>query len=247
MRILFVGDLHCKTGLILPRIDLTLESEQVDRVTFLGDLANDWNTNATDETSAMCDLHAWVRAHRTDGLDVDVLLGNHDIAYWQLPRGYRNPPAADWCPGFKRRSYKDVHTFLHALDPKFAILYDTCDGPLLASHAGVTFGWIASHPEIEDGDLDGYMRGHTTRTVGEIGPARGGNTTPSPLWADMSELLADPYPGLLQVVGHTPVPTVTIDGGLMFCDTFSTMSDGTPIGDRTMLLYDTMTGVSRIV
>lgn len=38
--------------------------------------------------------------------------------------------------------------------------------------------------------------------------------------------------------GHTPVPSVRNVEGVWLCDTFSTMPDGTPIGDRGMLLAD---------
>ena len=43
--------------------------------------------------------------------------------------------------------------------------------------------------------------------------------------------------GLIQVVGHTPVPTVTNVDSLWFCDTMSTLPNGLPIGDGSMLLY----------
>ena len=42
---------------------------------------------------------------------------------------------------------------------------------------------------------------------------------------------------LTQVVGHTPVPTVLHEHDAWFCDTFSTMSNGTPIGDGSLLMY----------
>lgn len=67
--------------------------------------------------------------------------------------------------------------------------------------------------------------------------ARGGDSAPSPLWADKSELIADYPAGLIQVVGHTPVTTVTNVDGLWFCDTMSTLPNGLPIGDSSMLLY----------
>lgn len=57
----------------------------------------------------------------------------------------------------------------------------------------------------------------------------GGRSVPSPVWADRTELEADPWAGWTQVVGHTPVPTVTNAGGLWFCDTWTD-------GDGSMLL-----------
>ena len=46
---------------------------------------------------------------------------------------------------------------------------------------------------------------------------------------------------LLQVVGHTPVESITRKGNVISCDTFSTFRDGTPIGPRQFLLIDTKT------
>lgn len=71
----------------------------------------------------------------------------------------------------------------------------------------------------------------------DIGPARGGAGTPSPLWCDRGEFAEDGDMHLTQVVGHTPVPTVLLEHDAWFCDTFSTMSNGTPIGDGSLLMY----------
>lgn len=71
----------------------------------------------------------------------------------------------------------------------------------------------------------------------DIGPARGGAGTPSPLWCDRGEFAEDGDMHLTQVVGHTPVPTVLHEHDAWFCDTFSTMSNGTPIGDGSLLMY----------
>ena len=70
----------------------------------------------------------------------------------------------------------------------------------------------------------------------DIGPARGGAGTPSPLWCDRGEFAEDGDMHLTQVVGHTPVPTVLHEHDAWFCDTFSTMSDGSPIGDGSLLM-----------
>ena len=45
------------------------------------------------------------------------------------------------------------------------------------------------------------------RYLDTCGRARGGWYEPSPLWADTSELAFDPFPGLSQIVGHTPQRT----------------------------------------
>lgn len=47
---------------------------------------------------------------------------------------------------------------------------------------------------------------------------------------------------LWQVVGHTPVATIEQQGSLISCDTFSTYSNGTPIGTQEFLIIDTISG-----
>lgn len=45
----------------------------------------------------------------------------------------------------------------------------------------------------------------------------------------------------LQVVGHTPVKEVYLEGGVLSCDTFSTYRDGTPYGSQSFCIVDTVT------
>lgn len=45
----------------------------------------------------------------------------------------------------------------------------------------------------------------------------------------------------LQVVGHTPVKEVYLEGGVLSCDTFSTYRDGTPYGSQAFCIVDTIT------
>ena len=69
------------------------------------------------------------------------------------------------------------------------------------------------------------------------------------LWNDLSPIWYRPqyYKGkmykprkLLQVVGHTPVESITKKGNLISCDVFSTYRDGKPIGTQEFLLLDTV-------
>ena len=87
------------------------------------------------------------------------------------------------------------------------------------------------------------------QSLGQAGASRGGWGTPSPLWADEIDLEANSVPKLNQIVGHTPVKTVTehiVKNGdktshkLFFCDTHSLaylpyVGTTFPIGDRTCL------------
>lgn len=79
-------------------------------------------------------------------------------------------------------------------------------------------------------------------TFSHAGVARGweGTTEMEDLWQDCSPLWVRPshgeYEQIPQVFGHTPQTTCTeIHPNIWCIDTFSTYSDGTPIGDHTIL------------
>ena len=122
------------------------------------------------------------------------------------------------------------------------------DGNILATHAGLTRAWGrrrlgADYMDMAGRGSRGSLEPNTPPSASlvvpmtDIGPARGGAGTPSPLWCDRGEFAEDGDMHLTQVVGHTPVPTVLHEHDAWFCDTFSTMSNGTPIGDGSLLMY----------
>ena len=224
MTVLFVGDIHLKSARVLPAVDRAVAMTGADGVVFLGDVCDDWDVTAREEVAAVRMFADWVAARRAAGLDVTVLAGNHDLPYLARPRS----PEFHWfrreADGFKPRAHEGIHDALTGLDARMAWRR----GRVLATHAGVTADWAAwaglsGEPEA---DLD-RMPHHILFDM--AGPARGGRSVPSPVWADRTELEADPWAGWIQVVGHTPVPTVTNAGSLWFCDTWTD-------GDGSMLL-----------
>lgn len=72
-------------------------------------------------------------------------------------------------------------------------------------------------------------------------------TTDSPIWyrpqLSPNQNAKRLYRGgeYLQVVGHTPVKEVYLEGGVLSCDTFSTYRDGTPYGSQAFCIVDTVT------
>ena len=78
--------------------------------------------------------------------------------------------------------------------------------------AWAAYAGLSDSPE---GELDRRLRESPMHLFDMAGPARGGRSVPSPVWADRTELEADPWAGWIQVVGHTPVPTVTNAGGAL--------------------------------
>lgn len=156
-----------------------------------------------------------------------VLAGNHDLPYLARPRSAEFHWFRREADGFKPRAHEGVHEALKPLDMRLAWRR----GRVLATHAGVTGAWAAyaGLSDSPEGELDRRLRESPMHLFDMAGPARGGRSTPSPVWADRTELEADPWAGWIQVVGHTPVPTVTNAGKLWFCDTWTD-------GDSSMLL-----------
>lgn len=243
---LFVGDVHAKAGRVLERVDDAMGG--VTTVVFLGDLMDDWDADGDRQAASLTRLADWADERRAAGVDVRFLCGNHDLPYLLDPRTDAYRRVRDASPGFSARARHRLEGILPRLTFTPALGLTAPDGrPLLATHAGLTARWAAwargrlhalGEPVSGDWAADlTLLFSITPAPFGLMaGPARGGWDIPGILWADMGELEADPAAGLVQVVGHTPVPTVTRRGDLWFCDTFSTARDGGPLGDGGLLL-----------
>ncbi|MBT1162163.1 metallophosphoesterase [Bifidobacterium sp. SO1] len=239
---LYVGDLHAKPDL-LPLISAAADRHHADRIILLGDICDDWNLSNNMQTAWVEWFTDWYR-HETLEREIIPLLGNHDIPYWLgVGSTFDMLNSSVGFPGYKPGAKRRVHELIHMLP--FRLVWS--DGYSIATHAGLTWDWLIANipnagkltPVQIAEQLNGHMNAHRLASLYyDIGPARGGDSrTPSLLWADRSELVADNDYCLTQIVGHTPVPSVTRElGNLWFCDTFSTDSNGKPIGDQTMLL-----------
>ena len=252
-----MGDGHDKWTAITPLIDDAVAEYHVGRVILLGDLVNDWYATPAMEIAQIEALHDWL-VRRDADITVETLIGNHDVFY--LLNG-RVPESSarlvrGASPGALPEAYDAVHRLLTTLPRPMAIsaTLRVAGVDWLLTHAGVTSRWWrstgmagadATRPTALGVDV-ALHRLHTRRHAWDAlysaGPARGGDGIPGPLWADRTELLADPLDGVSQMVGHTPVRTVTCSGRgacrLVFADTLSSTSSGRPIGDWSALLAD---------
>lgn len=262
MKTLVVGDLHLKQPFVLPAIDELLAAEgDIGRIVFLGDACDDWGATEADELEAIEFYARWVAEHREQGLQVDVLLGNHDFCYIRGKRG----------PGSLMTIMRELRAILeNDLQAQIACAV----GPYLCTHAGVTGVWAKRFiPDMAALLMDretreplcgesGRAQGVGARAIAKrldcmladsanwadldsCPPSRGGWSLPGPLWADERDMLDDALPGVPQVVGHTPVERVEnfaqswLTRGrddLWACDTMSLTSGGAAIGDGSMLM-----------
>ena len=251
-----IGDVHDKWTTITPLIDKIVLRYDVDRIVLMGDLLNDWSISAVDEFREIKHFYDWI-SNQT--FRVDVLAGNHD-AYYLLDasdHSYGADEVWNQSPGHHYEFRGEIHellTRLHRPIRAATVIHSNHEDWLL-SHAGVTNTWFQLHldgtgrsPKKISHDVNRMLEVSDWDQLYTIGVGRGGRSTPSPLWADKKELLDDPLPGIAQIVGHTPVPTVEEwmrpkDDGvskwpIVFVDTMSTFSDGRRIGDWTALICD---------
>ena len=272
MRTIVVGDMHQKQHLVLPIVDNAIRFLGAKRVVLLGDYCDDYSPDRaeTDAEKLLRGLEYqvdWVDRTRNRGVQVDVLLGNHDMQYLVERQG----------PGTNLNCIIPVRRLLAQMNVRMAAAVDGW----LATHAGLTSQFADIVLEIDDEaesfgkpsysaeSLAAQLNAAFDHALTEMfdhandeelllfnlcGPGRGGISIPGPLWSSTSELTVLGMPHLDQIVGHTPVYSVhkLEEQGFsgerfMACDTFSTDFDFRPLGDGSILLADDETHEMRAV
>ena len=230
MRALIIPDVHLKPEMFdeVRRIP----KDMYDIIVCLGDIVDDWKQQENEELyrktlQAMLDF---------DKQNPTMLWcwGNHDFSYkYKLTETGFSWVLRDIIVEYLERwekQCKDRLKVIHNIDS------------VLFSHAGLTdyYAWQVCGTDADDfGFLLQKINDQATNVLGSHGLW----SNVSPLWArpqhenwDMYE--ADKY---FQVVGHTPVEEPLLEGNVLTLDTYSTWSDGEPIGDRSLVVVDTET------
>ena len=212
MKALIVPDVHMKFEDMINTIHDVWGQYRPDVLVFLGDYFDDWGKTGDDMLYwRTIDMLKYIR----EDFPTVFLLGNHDIPYLlDEPQRYSsdNPEV--------RQSIKKC-----LLDINPYIVYEI-DGVLL-SHAGFI---NEPTPKLrrrwsELPDVDRY---HLA------------NASSGPLWVRPDELELVGNVQQPQVVGHSPVKQATVfktpASSIIVIDTWSTYSNGKPIGDCDMYL-----------
>lgn len=272
MKTIVVGDMHQKQHPILPIVDNAIRFLGARRVVLLGDYCDDYSPNrdTTDAKKLLEGLEFqadWIDRTRGRGIQVDALLGNHDMQYLIERQG----------PGTNLNCIIPAQRLLAQMNVRMAAAVDGW----LATHAGLTSQFANVVLEIDSNAARSDRPSYSAESLSEqlnatldhalsemfergndeellllnlCGPGRGGACIPGPLWASTSELTLLGIPRLNQIIGHTPVYSVReleeqgfCGERYMACDTFSTDFDFRPLGDGSILLTDDETHEMRAV
>lgn len=232
--VLVIPDVHLKP-FIFDRAESILESGQADFAIQLGDLVDDWgqlkNVGLYNET--MKRAYEFHKAHP----DALWVMGNHDY-------DYVHPFADARSSGHSAAAESDMREWLAKMDnigarAQFVHILDN----VIFTHAGLTESWMAYLTSLYMG-YDYPEDDETLARLVNFAASADLFMENSPLWArpqfNASQQLYY-YRSHLQVVGHTPVEAVNLEDNLLSTDTFSACRDGSPFGNQTFAIVDTVT------
>lgn len=229
-QVLCLPDAHLKTELLVSVSEL-LDTHPSWMCVSLGDWVDDWGRPVEDYQSFLNEFERFCERYHKRLL---LCWGNHDYGYWSYPghcSGYSQDAEAVVRKTLWHLSNEYHHIFavVHALDE------------VVFSHAGITMGLFNEyrsclHKRPEQSFWDWINKKLSAERLWR---------EDSPLWHRPSNQLRKNTfnPHYLQVVGHTPVPTITYnhDDHMLYTDTCSTDSERKPLGDRSLLLINTDT------
>lgn len=227
-KVLVIPDVHLKVEVIERGLELA-KKYRADTIVMLGDYFDDWHSIDRDYD----DMLIYIRNVLRNNPNIIPLFGNHELSYMGYP-----------CSGHNHNLNQKLYDYLY---PNYRFLFGVAIDGIFYSHAGVCTQWLKENNLITQNDLRLRLPHKAGATLLEtifdkipnmevfshVGPARGGSRTPSPLWADLTELIADPAP-VKQVVGHTPVKQIEKIGKVWFTDCHSNYNES----DEYLLVND---------
>ena len=236
-KVLVVPDVHLKPWMFDDARALASKGKY-DYIVLLGDIADDWNQQENlklyDETFA-----AAVRLAR-EYLNTLWCYGNHDLSYlWQRQEsGY-----SEYARETVVKGIRELRSALGTKNCKYIHRIDD----VLFSHAGLTERFVSRQigPISKIKSIDKLLDKINNMGMYEMW------REDSPIWARPQCDNMQPYPyDAMQVVGHTPVAKPLYEeypcredetkfASVLTLDTFSTHSNGSPIGYQRFVCVDT--------
>lgn len=209
-----------------------MKAEPIDGAVCLMDLADDFGKSHNREL--YIETYNAAIQFAKDYPSTLWCYGNHDLSYiWGKPETGFNPD-------MRTLVYDKIEELKSCLPSENQLAYIHKIDKVLFMHGGLSDffvrRWVTpSHQKAI---------GKTIAEINEMGSALMWSSS-SPIWY-RPQFAPDSSPSrlfrggkYLQVVGHTPVKDVILEGGVLSCDTFSTYSDGTPYGSKKFCVVDT--------
>lgn len=232
MKVLVIPDCHLKPWMFA-QADTIMKKGIADKAVCLMDLADDFGVH--DDAQYLETYEAAITFAK-EYPETLWCYGNHDLSYiWGKPEtGYH--------PGKRGLVCQEIKKLTNTLPKKSQLAYIHKIDKTLFMHGGLSNYFVESQiaPQTRKNIIAAI------RAINQMG-SDAMWTMDSPIWyrpqlsldSDAKQL----YRGgkYLQVVGHTPVKEVYLEGGVLSCDTFSTYRDGTPYGSRSFCIVDTVT------
>ncbi len=225
---LIIPDIHLKPWILQGAEDILHKDSSIDMAVCLGDIVDDWGREYQLDIyeGTLITVLEFMTKHNNTLL----CYGNHDVSYmWgKEETGY----------SFAARQLvlKYMDKIKNVCGSRLRFVHKV--ESVIFSHAGLTLNYVDEFCEDIRDDMDAVLN----RINNDFGVEELWKYT-SPIWArpqpgySKYEMFA---PGYLHVVGHTPVEKSLLSGDVLSVDTFSTLRDGTPIGDRRFIWVDTV-------
>ncbi len=205
MKLITVGDIHGR------QYWKEIDPAKYDKIIFVGDYVDQFPPMSDVEIES--NLLEIIELKKNNPDKVILLLGNHDIQYLFWNEGYG-------CSGYRPTMANNLHAIFKHHKDLFQIAYQIEN--YIWTHAGISNGWYDyNKKEIIDiqerfdcknlADTFNHMLWlNENRLLHQIGRKRGGMYLNGGItWADRDETKNDYLVGYNQIVGHTPIQTIT--------------------------------------
>lgn len=224
-KVLAIPDIHLKP-LIFDKADKILESGQADFAVQLGDMVDDWGEEFNFALYERT-LKRAIEFHKKFPKTL-WCMGNHDYGYHHPNMGVRESGHSRIAEDIVKPLLKEMgkvgakQQIIHVVDN------------VIFSHAGILDDWVNMLTLDDIRELDDYVES-LIQNAGceELWDEK------SPIWARPQRTGDIMFTDRMQVVGHTPVATISFVNNVLSTDAFSTYSNGAPIGEKRFAIVDT--------
>ena len=223
-KIFIIPDVHLKPWMF-DKASRLIAQDSYDAIVFLGDLVDDWNQQGNEKlyNQTFDEAEKFLKIHQ----NTFFCYGNHDVSYlWG-----RTESSFSWS---MRELIKERMPKLTACLPSENVGFMHIIDEVLFSHAGLTKDFVAEHFGL---DTDLSIENIVSQ-INEMDDRLLWHDN-SPIWARPQNCRWEMFSEVFQIVGYAPVTEPLLEDNLLTLDTFSTYSNGSPLGNEKFVWFDT--------